>query len=204
MDVQLQELIAKIKKDGVASAEASAKVLIAEAEKKAAAIIEDANKKSDEIIKGAKAEAERFERAGTSAIEQAGRNLLISFRDSLVGQLDAFVQSETAAAYNKDTLKKLVPETVKTWAKNSDASGLSVLLSEKDAAALQGEFSAALKDEIAKGLEIKPDKTLSAGFKIGVNNGAAYYDYSAEAVADLFAAYLNPKIAEILKSAAKS
>lgn len=204
MDVQLQELIAKIKKDGVASAEASAKVLIAEAEKKAAAIIEDANKKSDEIIKGAKAEAERFERAGTSAIEQAGRNLLISFRDSLVGQLDAFVQSETAAAYNKDTLKKLVPETVKAWAKNSDASGLSVLLSEKDAAALQGEFSAALKDEIAKGLEIKPDKTLSAGFKIGVNNGAAYYDYSAEAVADLFAAYLNPKIAEILKSAAKS
>lgn len=204
MDVQLQELIAKIKKDGVASAEASAKVLIAEAEKKAAAIIEDANKKSDEIIKGAKAEAERFERAGTSAIEQAGRNLLISFRDSLVGQLDAFVQSETAAAYNKDTLKKLVPETVKAWAKNSDASGLSVLLSEKDAAALQGEFSAALKDEIAKGLEIKPDKTLSAGFKIGVNNGAAYYDYSAEAVADLFAAYLNPKIAEILKNAAKS
>lgn len=204
MDVQLQELIAKIKKDGVASAEASAKVLIAEAEKKAAAIIEDANKKSDEIIKGAKAEAERFERAGTSAIEQAGRNLLISFRDSLVGQLDAFVQSETAAAYNKDTLKKLVPETVMAWAKNSDASGLSVLLSEKDAAALQGEFSAALKDEIAKGLEIKPDKTLSAGFKIGVNNGAAYYDYSAEAVADLFAAYLNPKIAEILKSAAKS
>ena len=114
------------------------------------------------------------------------------------------MQSETAAAYNKDTLKKLVPETVKAWAKNSDASGLSVLLSEKDAAALQGEFSAALKDEIAKGLEIKPDKTLSAGFKIGVNNGAAYYDYSAEAVADLFAAYLNPKIAEILKSAAKS
>lgn len=204
MDVQLQELIAKIKKDGVASAEASAKVLIAEAEKKAAAIIEDANKKSDEIIKGAKAEAERFERAGTSAIEQAGRNLLISFRDSLVGQLNAFVQSETAAAYNKDTLKKLVPETVKAWAKNSDASGLSVLLSEKDAVALQGEFSAALKDEIAKGLEIKPDKTLSAGFKIGVNNGAAYYDYSAEAVADLFAAYLNPKIAEILKNAAKS
>ena len=42
MDVQLQELIDKIKKDGVASAESSAAAIIAEAEKKAAAIISDA------------------------------------------------------------------------------------------------------------------------------------------------------------------
>ena len=37
MDVQLQELIDKIKKDGVASAEAAASDIIAQAEKKAAA-----------------------------------------------------------------------------------------------------------------------------------------------------------------------
>jgi len=203
MDVQLQELIDKIKKDGVASAEASAKVKIADAEKKAAAIIEDAQKKSEEIIKNAKAEAERSELAGKSAIEQAGRNILISFKDALVAKLDAFIQSETASAYNKDMLKKLVPETVKAWVQKSDASELSVLLSESDAKELQSEFNAALKEEISKGLEIKTDKSLSSGFKIGVNNGAAYYDYSAEAVADLFASYLNPKLAEIMKSAAK-
>ena len=42
MDVQLQELIDKIKKDGVASAEASSAAIIAEAEAKAAEIINSA------------------------------------------------------------------------------------------------------------------------------------------------------------------
>ena len=36
-----------------------------------------------------------------------------------------------------------------------------------------------------------------------MNNGAAYYDYSAEAVADLFTAYLNPRVAALMKNAAK-
>ena len=54
MDVQLQELIDKIKKDGVASAEASSAAIIAEAEKKAAAVIAEAEAKAAEIINSAK------------------------------------------------------------------------------------------------------------------------------------------------------
>ena len=42
MDVQLQELIDKIKKDGVTAAEKEAAKIIAEAEKKAEAIKKDA------------------------------------------------------------------------------------------------------------------------------------------------------------------
>ena len=42
MDVQLQELIDKIKKDGIANAESEAQKIIAEAEKKAQSIIADA------------------------------------------------------------------------------------------------------------------------------------------------------------------
>ena len=100
-------------------------------------------------------------------------------------------------------MKTLFPETVKAWSKNADASELSVILSEKDLKSLENELKAALKAEIAKGLEIKPDSALSAGFRIGVNNGAAFYDYSAESVADLFSAYLNPRVAAIMKESAK-
>lgn len=203
MDIQLQELIDKIKKDGVATAEQQASKIIEEAEKKAAAIIEDAQKKSDELVKNSKAEIARLEKASDDAVTQACRNMLLEFRDSLVSELDSFVQSECAKAYSADMLKTLVPETVKAWCKNSDASELSVLLSEKDCKELEGEFKAALKAELSKGMEVKADKTLSAGFRIGVNNGAAYYDYSAEAVADLFTAYLNPRVAALMKNAAK-
>ena len=101
-------------------------------------------------------------------------------------------------------LKSLVPETVKLLASNPDAQNLSVLLNEKDLKALEQNFHAALKQHIAGGIEIKADKNLSAGFRIGTENGAAYYDFSAEAVAQMFASYLNPRTAQILKSAATS
>lgn len=203
MDVQLQELIDKIKQDGVATAESEAAKIIATAEKKAESIISSANEKAEEIKKTAKVEAEKMEKAGEEAIIQAGRNMLLSFRDSLVGELNVLIQAETAKAESKDVLSKLIPETVKAWAKNTDASELSVLLSEKDLKELESTFTSELKAEISKGLEIKPDKTLQAGFRIGVNNGAAFYDYSAESLAEMFSTYLNPKIAGLMKEAAK-
>ncbi|UKI54290.1 MAG: V-type ATP synthase subunit E [Treponema sp.] len=203
MDFQLQELIDKIKKDGVSSAEAAAAQITADAEKKAASIVEEAQKKSDDMIKNARAEIARLEKASEDAVTQACRNMLITFRDSLIAELDSLIQSEAAKAYSSDLMKTLIPETVKAWSKNADASELSVILSEKDLKSLENELKAALKAEIAKGLEIKPDSALSAGFRIGVNNGAAFYDYSAESVADLFSAYLNPRVAAIMKESAK-
>lgn len=202
MDVQLQELIDKIKKDGVAASEKEAAKIIADAEKKAAAIVADAEEKAAAIIKDAKKETARMEKSSEEAVMQASRNLLLSFKDSIVGTLDGLIQSETEKAVTEDVLKKLVPETVKAWAKDSDASELSVLLAEKDLKKLEAAFKTSLKAEIKKGLEIKPDKTISAGFRVGVKNGAAFYDYSAESVAELFSAYLNPRVAAILKQAA--
>ena len=115
MDVQLQELIDKIKKDGVATAEAEAAKKIAEAEKKAESIVADAQAKAGEIIKNAKAETVRMQKASDEAIVQAGRNMLLSFKDSLVAELDGLIQAETAKAETKDVLAKLIPETVKAW-----------------------------------------------------------------------------------------
>ncbi len=199
MDVQLQELIDKIKKDGVASAESSAAAIIAEAEKKAASIVAEAEAKAAEIVKKGKAETTRMEKASVDAIRQAGRNLILSFRDSVTVELDAIVSAETTAAYSSDMLKTLIPETVKVWASKTDIDDISVLLPAKELVALENGFKVALKAELAKGLELKADKTLDAGFRIGSKDGAAYYDFSAEAVADLFSAYLNPRTAAIMK-----
>ncbi|MBO5731108.1 MAG: V-type ATP synthase subunit E, partial [Treponema sp.] len=188
MDVQLQELIDKIKKDGVASAESSAAAIIADAEKKAAAIISDAEAKAANIVATGKSETARMEKASVDAIRQAGRNLLLSFRDGVNAQLAAIVSAQTEGALSADALKAVVPEAVKAWAANTSAEDISVLLPAKDLAAVEASVQAALKAELAKGLELKADKSLSAGFRIGSKDGAAYYDFSAEAVADLFSA----------------
>ncbi len=203
MDVQLQELIDKIKKDGVAAAEDSASQKISEAEKEAAKIIANAKEEADKIVKQAKDETARMEKASEDAVAQASRNLLLSFRKSVENELSAIVTAETAKAYDKAVLTKLIPETVKEWAKKSEVSDLSVILGEKDLKELESNLQSALKAEISKGLTLKADKALAGGFRIGVKDGAAYYDYSSDAVAELFAAYLNPRTAAILKEAAK-
>lgn len=204
MDVQLQELIDKIKKDGIATAEKEAAEKIAEAEKKAASIIKDAEEKAEGIIKNAKVETARMEKASEDAITQAGRNLIISFRDCINKELAAIVSDETAKAFDKDLLAKLIPETVKAWAAKPDEENLAVLLSPSDLAALEGSLKGALKDKIAKGLELKSDSAISGGFRIGSKDGSAFYDFSAEEVANLFSAYLNPKTTQLMKNASSA
>lgn len=203
MDVQLQELVDKIKKNGVETAEAKAAEILKNAEERAAGIIKTAQNEAASIVKNGTDEAERAEKAAVSAIKQAGRNLLISFRDGITAELMALVKSETGKSYDAAVLKELVPEAVKAWIGNNGTDDIAVLLAPADAQKLESVFTASLKSALAKGIEIRSDASLSGGFRIGSRDGSAYYDFSSDAVADLFSAYLNPRVAQIMKSAAK-
>ncbi len=201
MDVQLQELVDKIRKDGVDAAEAQASQIVSDARTKAAEIVAGARAEAEAIEKAARADAERLEKAAVASIRQSGRNILISFRDSVVSELSALVSSATGSAMSGEALKDLVPAAVKAWIANSGSADVSILLSPSDLAKLESTFKAALKAEMDKGLVLGADASLAGGFRVGMKDGSAYYDFSAEAVASLFSAYLNPRVAEILKSA---
>ena len=187
MEVQLQDLVEKIKQDGIASAEQQAAGIIAEAEKKAKAIVADAEKEAETLLKKTEVESQRF----TNASEEG-----------VTASLDALIKAETAAAYNSDVLKTLIPEAVKGWIKTNEAD-ISIILSPEDAKKLESALLAAFKKEVEKGIEVKSDAQLAGGFRIGVKDGSAYYDFSAEAVADLFSAYISSRAARLLKDAVK-
>ena len=202
MDVQLQELIDKIKKDGIESASAEASRVRAEAEAEAKRIVEAGRKEATDLVAKGKVDAERSEKAGIAAVQQASRNLVLSFKAEMERLLEALVVRETAAAYSDDALKAVIPELVKAWAAKGQDS-LDLLLPADSVARLDGFFKSALAAELKKGMEIKGERTLGAGFRIAAKDGSAYYDFSADAVAELLSAYLNPRLAEILKAAVK-
>lgn len=203
MEVQLQEIINKIKTDGVHSAEQKANEILRDAENEAQAILEKARAEAKQITDDGKAEAERFEKASISSIEQASRNTLLAFKVGVTDALSQLIKSETAQAYDADVLKTLIPETVKAFVKNDGEEDLTVILSEAHAEKLQSELLAAFKKNLHSGVEIKTSDDLAQGFRIGIKDGSAYYDFSAEAVAQMFSKYLNPKVAGILNSVAK-
>jgi V/A-type H+-transporting ATPase subunit E len=202
MDVQLQELIDKIKKDGIETASSEANKMKSQAEAEAKRIIDAAQKEAAAIIERGKADAQRFEKAGIAAVEQASRNLVLAFKDEIQALLDKIAAASVSSSVNDDVLKSLVPEIIKNWAaKGTD--NLAVILSEADCKKLQSFLTDKLSAELKKGLELKSDKNLASGFRIAAKDGSAYYDFSAESVAELMSSYLNPRLQEILKTAAK-
>ena len=203
MEIQLQELLDKIKKDGIEEASALAAKLKSEAEAEASRIIAAAQKKAEGIIEMGKTAAERSQKAGIDAIGQAARNLILAFKGEIQAILDKIIEQAAGSAYAEDTIKSALPEILKAWVTKNGADSLDVLVPEDKLTKLKEWFDGKLAGELKKGVEIKPVRNLDAGFRIAEKDGSAYYDFSAEAVAQLFAAYLNPKLAEILKNQCK-
>ena len=203
MEIQLQELINKIKKDGIETASEEASRIKREAEAEAARIIAAARKEAADIIGQGKADAERSEKAGKAALEQASRNLVLAFKGEIQALLDKIIVQATTSTYGEDTLKGILPELLRSWISKSGSDSLDLLLSEENLEKLKTWSDGALSDRLKKGVELKSDRNLGAGFRIAEKDGSAYYDFSAESVAELLSAYLNPYLSEILKNSAQ-
>ena len=201
MEVQLQELIEQIKKDGVAAAEAEAKTIVEAAQADAEKILADAQAQAEKMLADAKAETERMTRSSEDAIRQAGRNLLISFRESVARELKTIVGENVGAVYASDAFGELILRIVENWANTPDAEEIAVFLNKQDLNQLEETALAALKEKLSKGITLKANDHFDGGFRIAVNEGGAYYDYSAEAVAEMLSNYLSPKVTELLKEA---
>ncbi len=201
MEIQLQELIDQIKKDGVEVAQTEAENIIKTAKAEADKIVADAKAEADKILATAKAENERIVKSGEDAIRQAGRNLLISFRESVSKELNALLGQNVTAVYSSDALAQLIIKVVETLANKPEADNLSVVLNNSDLKALEETVIAGIKEKLNSGVTLKSSDSFDGGFRISVNDGGAYYDYSADAVVEMLSNYLSPKVTELLKEA---
>ncbi len=201
MEIQLQELIDQIKKDGVEVAESEAKSIIDTAKAEAEKIISDAKAQAEKILADAKTENEKMVKSSEDAIRQAGRNLLISFRESVTRELKAIINENVASVYSSDMFAQLIKNVVESWAEKTDTEDIAVILNSNDLKAFEETALTALKERISKDITLKANDNFDGGFRIAVNNNGAYYDYSAEAVVDMLSNYLSPKVTQLLKEA---
>ena len=201
MEVQLQELIDQIKKDGVEAAEAQAEAIILSAKAEAEKIISDAKAQAEKMTADAKSENAKTVKSGEDALRQAGRNLLISFRESVARELKAIVSDNVSNIYSSDDFAKLIIKAVECWTEKPEAEDLSVILNSGDLAKLEKALLAELNAKMLGGVTLKANDNFDGGFRIAVDNGAVYYDYSADAVTDMLSDYLSPKVTALLKEA---
>jgi len=203
MEIQLQELLDRIKREGVEAARLEAQRILEDAESRRKALIAEAEREGSAIVDKARSDAARSEEAGRAALAQASRDLLLAFRDQLQALLDALVAADVRAAYGPAVLADAIPPVLKGLAAGG-AEELAVLLPPAEISKLEAGFLSRLAKELKKGVELRPSPDLTAGFRVSEKGGAAYYDFSAEAVAELLSRHLNSRLADILRKAATS
>lgn len=201
MEIQLKELIDQIREDGVKAAESEAESILGTARAEAEKIIADAQSQADRILANAKSENERMVASGEAALRNAGRNLLISFRESVSRELKAVTGEKVSGVYSSEALGQLIVNVVESWAKKPETEDIAVILNSDSLKALEESVLAGLKSRMLSGVTLKAGDSFDGGFRISVNNGNAYYDYSTEAVVDMLSGYLSPRVAELLKEA---
>ena len=201
MEIQLQELIEQIKKDGVEAAESQAEAILTAAKDEAEKIISDAKAQAEKLIADAKSENEKTVKSGEDALRQAGRNLLISFRESVNKELKAILGESVSSVYAKDDLASIIVNLVEGFKNNAGAEDITIVLGSEDLKKIEDTVLSALKEKALSGVTLKANDNFDGGFRIAVNDGGAYYDYSAEAVTDMLSNYLSPKIAALMKEA---
>jgi len=198
MAMELDNLIQKIKQEGVREAKKKAEQIIQEAQEKAKTIIESAEEKKAAIIKEGKREAANLKRNGEEALRQASRDLLLSLRQRIIELFDNIVKSEISQTLSSSNLKEIIAKTIENF-KIDEGLNIEILLSKEDKNKLEETLLSSLKGQLKKGITIKSSSGIEKGFRIGQKGKEFYYDFTDDAIAEAFGVYLNPKITEILK-----
>lgn len=202
MDVQLKELIEKVKSEGVEKAEAEAQVLLSDARKKAANLIAEAEAKALAVVAQAESAAARWEASGRDALKQASRDMLLALEKKILSLFQAAAREGVDAALVPSLVEKLALELARAWAAKGDA-GVEVILGGEDAKKLGEALRSSLAKTLKGGVEIVPSDRFTKGVRVAGKGSSLTVDLSASALAELLADSLQPALAEILRDSVR-
>ena len=196
MEVKLENLIEKIKEEGVQAAKKQSGEIVGQAQKEASQILEAAKKEATQIVETAKTQAEKFKKSAESAIQHASRDTILIVKEQLKALFDRVLKKEVGQVLGPDFLKELIVKLVENLAKGQK---LEILLNAQEQEKLYDMILSSLKTELKKSVTIKADTRAHKGFRIGIEGEEAYYDLTDEGIAEFIKQFLNPVLSEIFE-----
>ena len=176
MELQIQDLVSSIKKDGIDSANQEAAAILADARKQADAIVADAKAEADKLRGDAKAEIEVFKNSAQLDAQQAKRDAVLAFRQEIQKEYEKLLAADVGKALDQQALVKLIQAAVQ----GEDVAAYTVEV---------GQVTDGLRQELAQelkaGLEIRPSKKVGVGFRLAAKDGSGYFDCSEQEIAEM-------------------
>lgn len=180
MELQIQDLVSSIRKEGVDAANAEAETILAEAKAKADAIVAKAKADAKSEKESAEKEINILRESAAVSAEQAKRDAVLAFKDAVQNEFEKILSANVSKALSGDALGKLINAVLA----GEDASKYSVEVSE-----VSDGIKSELATKIKEGLEIKPSKQVQAGFKLAAKDGSGYFDCTDEEIKQMLMPY---------------
>lgn len=203
MAEDIQGLIEKIKREGIQAAEVLGRDIEAQAKQNASGIIEKAQQEAERILDEAKENSVRTEKNTQALLKQSARDLVLAFKKEINNILNKIIAAEIKPVLSGEQIAELLFILIKDYAQ-AEKEGLVITLSKADQENLQQYLFSRLKEEVKKGITIKTNDDIQAGFLISYDAGKSYYDFTGQSLVDYLSAQIKPKLSQILKDAISS
>ena len=176
MEIQIQDLVQSIKRDGIEEAQKQADAIVAAAKEQAAQIIAESKVQAEKNIDAANREIE----SSKALIKQAERDAVLSVKKDLEQMLERIMAEKVAKDLSEKSLASLIIAAIG----GEDPAKYTVEIDEAKSA-----VKSVLAKQIEKGLEIRPVKGMS-GMKLVCKDGSGFFDFSDEEIAALLRPFL--------------
>ena len=200
MTEDLQQLLDRIRREGVEKAETEAKAIVEAARKEAAETLAKAKTEAEDLRKEAEKDAKAFAQRAEQQVRQAVRDVNLQVAQDLENQVVNLLGDDVKGALaDRGNVAKWVSQAVDAYPAAGE-KGIEVELGGQ-AAEWAGELRAQLRAKAADGVRVEGSPAFPEGFTIRLAGGRVEQCFTAEAVTDALARLLRPQIAELLKKA---
>ena len=175
MELQIQDLVSSIRKDGIEAANAEAEAIISEAKKKAETIVADAKAEAKSVQEASEKEIGILKESAAISAEQAKQKA-----DAAKAEFEKILSAKIENNLSDAALGKLIHAVVS----DEDVKNYAVEVSE-----VNDSLKAELAEEIKNGLEIRPTKGVRAGFRLAAKDGSGYFDCSDDEIMQMLMPY---------------
>lgn len=173
MELQIQDLVQSIKKDGIERANQEADAILAQARQQAEAILSDARSEAAKTLERARAEVEVYQNSAKLDAQQARRDAVLAFRKEVQAEFEALLAADVRKTLNETALAALIQAALA----GENPADYTAEVSE-----VTQTLNSQLAEAIRNGLELRPSKKVQAGFRLAAKDGSGYFDCSDEEI----------------------
>jgi len=204
MAAELQHLIEKLQSEAITQAETQAQEIVSKAKEKAAGVVKEAEQQAAQIIAQSKQDAQQFTDRSVRTLEQAARDLLISVGQGVEKLLEELVSESIDEAMSIDVIQNMLTSMADTYiARSGKERRMEILVNPADQEKLIQFYASRYRAKLGEGIEIKPGRGVTKGFRVAFRDEHAHHDFTKEAIAEALSRFLRPHLSDIILRVAR-